>query len=121
MAKSARETLTRLRESLRRVQSFIPFETADLIAKYDDLAAQLVEDVSTERQGRLLHESLEKRWRDKATTLEAENARLRDEVAVLNGSACNEERIAGNGPCGICTQCYRERIAHLTGKERGDG
>jgi hypothetical protein len=42
--------------------------------------------------------------------IETEGAKL----AVLDGSACQEEQEAGNGPCGVCTRCLRTQVETLT-------
>jgi hypothetical protein len=35
------------------------------------------------------------------------------EADVLSGRSCLEEQKKGNGPCGICKLCLRERIKYL--------
>ena len=47
------------------------------------------------------------------TAQQEEIERLQARAAVLDGSACAEEQAEGNGPCGVCTQCLRARVAEL--------
>jgi len=49
--------------------------------------------------------------------LRAENERLKAEVAVLR--SCKEEQDAGNGPCGVCVVCLRERAERAEAALRG--
>lgn len=45
---------------------------------------------------------------NRATQAEAERDRLRERVAVLDGTSCAEERAAGNGGCGMCAWCCKQ-------------
>lgn len=55
-----------------------------------------------------------------AALVEAE-ARSGVKLAVLDGSACAEERSLGNGPCGVCVVCLHEQIerARAEGERAG--
>jgi len=44
--------------------------------------------------------------------------KLERERDVLNGTTCAEEMADGNGPCGICSTCWRARVEVAESKLR---
>lgn len=46
--------------------------------------------------------------------LEAENAAMRNQLSVLGGEWCAENRAAGRGPCGACAWCCKQATDELS-------